>query len=216
MKKGISLIVLIVTIIVIIILAAAVILTLNKNNPIDSSRVSQLADNRASLNSALQLYYGKTMAETQGIFTTEKIFMGSNADLNGSKVAIPRIVGKGLNANDTSDRYFVLTTKTGTNAPGSNSNPNGVATDKNANPIVNGVYSTEEIIDTALPGISKATWYVDVNTGLVYLAYTSADDLPSWMFTGEGNSKAIDTTLNTFVRVVKSGDLVDYATAKTN
>ena len=56
MKKGISLIVLIVTIIVIIILAAAVILTLNRNNPIDSSRVAQLADNRANLNSAVQLY----------------------------------------------------------------------------------------------------------------------------------------------------------------
>ena len=65
-KKGISLIVLIVTIIVIIILAAAVILTLNQNNPIDSSRVAQLADNRANINSAIQLYYGKHMAATQG------------------------------------------------------------------------------------------------------------------------------------------------------
>ena len=73
-KKGISLIVLIVTIIVIIILAAAVILTLNQNNPIDSSRVAQLSDNRASINSAVSLYYGKQMAATQGIYDANQIF----------------------------------------------------------------------------------------------------------------------------------------------
>ena len=78
-KKGISLIVLIVTIIVIIILAAAVILTLNKNNPIDSSRVAQLADNRANINSAIQLYYGKHMAATQGIYDPQHIFTAKNA-----------------------------------------------------------------------------------------------------------------------------------------
>ena len=205
MKKGISLIVLIVTIIVIIILAAAVILTLNRNNPIDSSRVSQLADNRASLNSAIQLYYGKKMAETQGIFQTRDIFLGNNADLNGSKVAVPQIVGTALS---TGSRYYKLTTKSGTNTIAE------VNTDLTATPIVNGVAQTEKIIDTALPSISKATWYVDVDTGLVYLAYNSVDDLPSWMLTGDGNSKAMDTTLNTFVRIVKSGDLVDYATAK--
>ena len=55
-KQGISLIVLIVTIIVIIILAAAVILTLNNNNPIDSSRVANLTDSRANINSAISLY----------------------------------------------------------------------------------------------------------------------------------------------------------------
>lgn len=77
-KKGISLIVLIVTIIVIIILAAAVILTLNNNNPIDSSRVAQLVDNRSSINSAVSLYYGKKMAETQGMYDPENIFTAKN------------------------------------------------------------------------------------------------------------------------------------------
>lgn len=99
MKKGISLIVLIVTIIVIIILAAAVILTLNRNNPIDSGRIAQVADNRASINSALQLYYGKKMAETQGVFETQKIFIGGTATFpsdNNNTITLNSIVGSEL------------------------------------------------------------------------------------------------------------------------
>lgn len=88
-KQGISLIVLIVTIIVIIILAAAVILTLNNNNPIDSGRVAQLADNRSSINSAINLYYGKKMAETQGIYDAKAIFTADNID---TKYSISSIV----------------------------------------------------------------------------------------------------------------------------
>lgn len=76
-KNGVSLIVLIVTIIVIIILAAAVILTLNKNNPIDSSRVAQLVENRANINSSVQLYYGKQMVETGGVYDANEIFTQS-------------------------------------------------------------------------------------------------------------------------------------------
>ena len=43
-KNGISLIVLIITIIVIIILAAAVILTISKNNPVDSAKEAKFKE----------------------------------------------------------------------------------------------------------------------------------------------------------------------------
>ena len=206
MKKGISLIVLIVTIIVIIILAAAVILTLNKNNPIDSSRVSQLADNRASLNSAFQLYYGKKMAETQGIFKNEEIVVGGKGDLNGTFVAVPAIVGAQLGTST----YYKLTTKSGTNTITEvKTVTTGVA---NLNAVVPGVVITEKALDVDLPNVSKATWYMDATTGLVYLAYTAKTDLPNWMFT-DSNRTTIDSTLNTFVRVVKNNDLVEYSKA---
>lgn len=81
-KNGVSLIVLIVTIIVIIILAATVILTLNKNNPIDSSRVAQLVENRANINSAVQLYYGRQMVDTQGVYDAKEIFTQSYIETN--------------------------------------------------------------------------------------------------------------------------------------
>lgn len=203
MKKGISLIVLIVTIIVIIILAAAVILTLNKNNPIDSSRVSQLADNRASLNSAFQLYYGKKMAETQGIFKNEEIVLGGKGDLNGSFVAVPKIVGTQLG----SSTYYKLTTKSGTNHIDEVATvTTGVA---NLNAVVPGVVITEKALDVDLPNVSKATWYMDATTGLVYLAYETKTDLPNWMFTD--NRTTVDSTLNTFVRVVSNGNLQEYS-----
>ena len=198
MKKGISLIVLIVTIIVIIILAAAVILTLNKNNPIDSSRVSQLADNRASLNSAIQLYFGKVMAETQGIFETKDIFLGGNADLNGTTKYIPRIVDSASASGATN--FHKLTTKSGTNKE----NNDGLAASKTETDLTkkNGVLSTESALDLSIPSISGATWYADVRSGLVYLVYSNYTSMPNWMFT-DGTTKDaahMDTTLATFVK----------------
>ena len=198
MKKGISLIVLIVTIIVIIILAAAVILTLNKNNPIDSSRVSQLADNRASLNSAIQLYFGKVMAETQGIFETQDIFLGGNADLNGATKYVPRIVDSASASGATN--FHKLTTKSGTNKE----NNDGLAASATETDLTkkNGVLSTESALDLSIPSISGATWYADVRSGLVYLVYTDYTSMPNWMFT-DGTTKDaahMDTTLATFVK----------------
>ena len=198
MKKGISLIVLIVTIIVIIILAAAVILTLNKNNPIDSSRVSQLADNRASMNSAIQLYFGKVMAETQGIFETKDIFLGGNADLNGTTKYIPRIVDSASASGATN--FHKLTTKSGTNKE----NNDGLAASKTETDLTkkNGVLSTESALDLSIPSISGATWYADVRSGFVYLVYSNYTSMPNWMFT-DGTTKDaahMDTTLATFVK----------------
>ena len=198
MKKGISLIVLIVTIIVIIILAAAVILTLNKNNPIDSSRVSQLAHKRASLNSAIQLYFGKVMAETQGIFENKDIFLGGNADLNGTTKYIPRIVDSASASGATN--FHKLTTKSGTNKE----NNDGLAASATETDLTkkNGVLSTESALDLSIPSISGATWYADVRSGLVYLVYSNYTSMPNWMFT-DGTTKDaahMDTTLATFVK----------------
>ena len=58
-KKGISLIVLIVTIIVIIILAAAVILTISKNNPVESAREATFKEDVRSFQDELALTVAK-------------------------------------------------------------------------------------------------------------------------------------------------------------
>lgn len=170
-KQGISLIVLIVTIIVIIILAAAVILTLNNNNPIDSSRVAQLADNRSSINSAINLYYGKKMAETQGMYDASQIFTATDVD---SKYSITSLIAdaKSGDFEISYGNYKLLNTEAVKNAT-----------------------------DVQLPTITSANWYIDVNSGLVYLVYLSKDNVPSWMTTTSGNTKSMDQTLNEFVRI---------------
>ncbi len=58
-KKGISLIVLIVTIIVIIILAAAVILTISKNNPVDSAKEANFKEDVRNFHDDLSLSISK-------------------------------------------------------------------------------------------------------------------------------------------------------------
>ena len=178
-KKGISLIVLIVTIIVIIILAAAVILTLNDNNPIDSSRVAQLADNRASINSAINLYYGKHMAATQGIYDAEHIFTAK--DSSGAAITgITSIVGEQVG---TSNYYKLAADAT--------------------------LKDTIEVVPPTMNGSNG--WYIDITTGLVYLAYASEDAIPSWMFGGadEKTADTMDDTLYQFVKVVADGTLKD-------
>ena len=162
-KKGISLIVLIVTIIVIIILAAAVILTLNQNNPIDSSRVAQLSDNRASINSAVSLYYGKQMAATQGIYDANQIF--TLTDVSDEHKTL---IGDALvTSTDSIGSYYVLS---------------------------NGENST---LGITIPTVANATWYLDVNSGLVYLGYKDSASIPSWMLVNGD----MDSTLKEFVRV---------------
>lgn len=182
-KKGISLIVLIVTIIVIIILAAVVILAMNNNNPIDSSRIAQLADNRASINSAINLYYGKKMAETQGIYDPNQIFTG--------KIDYTK--------DDSAENNNIE----GITSLGATTAPTGFA--KN--------YGTYMLLDTAkfqtatdvkLPPISNAQWYIDVNTGLVYLVYSDVANIPAWMKVTEGSETKMDKTLLEFVKLPKS------------
>ena len=65
-KKGISLIVLIITIIVIIILAAAVILTITKNNPVDSAKESVFKEDVRIFQDDLALTVAKEYTDKQG------------------------------------------------------------------------------------------------------------------------------------------------------
>lgn len=177
-KQGISLIVLIVTIIVIIILAAAVILTLNNNNPIDSGRVAQLAENRTNINSAINLYYGKKMAETQGIYDASQIFTNTDID---AKYSITSMVATA----DVTDDENGVTFKA-----------------KYGNYYLLNTDAVQTATDVKLPPITNAKWYIDVNSGLVYLVYSASSKVPSWMTTSDG----MDKTLNEFVRVPGTGD----------
>ena len=67
-RKGISLIVLVITIVVIIILAAAVILSLGKNNPVESARQAQKAQDFANMQTELDMYISTKYANTLGEF----------------------------------------------------------------------------------------------------------------------------------------------------
>ena len=65
-KNGISLIVLIITIIVIIILAAAVILTISKNNPVDSAKEAKFKEDVRSFQADLSLSVSKDYTAKAG------------------------------------------------------------------------------------------------------------------------------------------------------
>lgn len=163
-KKGISLVVLIVTIIVMIILATTVILTLNKNNPINSSKVAQLAENRANINSAIQLYYGKQMIDTQGAYNAKEIYTQSFVE--GDKKAI--VTDETVTINSLT--LYKL--------------------DEN---------NVKDELGIQLPTISNATWYLDVEIGLVYLVYEQDAAIPNWMYTDDQKLN-MDTTLANFVK----------------
>ena len=64
--KGVSLIILIVTIIVIIILASVIILTISKNNPIESAKEAQFKEDIRTFQYELNLYISKEYAATGG------------------------------------------------------------------------------------------------------------------------------------------------------
>ena len=89
-KKGISLIVLIVTIIVIIILAAAVILTITKNNPVDSAKEATFKEDVRSFQDELAMTVAKKYTDKQGQ-RDEKI---STSDYDKIKEYIPSFTKK--------------------------------------------------------------------------------------------------------------------------
>ena len=65
-KKGISLIVLIITIIVVIILAVTVILTITKNNPIESAKEARFKEDLRTFQDELSLYISKQYTNAGG------------------------------------------------------------------------------------------------------------------------------------------------------
>ena len=78
-KKGISLIVLIITIIVVIILAAAVILTISKNNPVNSAKEAAFKSDIRNFQDSLAMYVGKQLV-TDYYGNREKITVIDNLD----------------------------------------------------------------------------------------------------------------------------------------
>lgn len=84
-KKGISLIVLIITIIVVIILTAVVILTLSKNNPIDSAKEARFKEDVRTFQDELALAVSKEYANAGG-HRDEKI---TTSDFEKIKEYIP-------------------------------------------------------------------------------------------------------------------------------
>ena len=89
-KKGISLIVLIVTIIVIIILAAAVILTVGKNNPVESAREAKFKEDVQTFRDDLALSISKDYTAQAG----QRDYKFSATDFDKIKGYIPSFTKK--------------------------------------------------------------------------------------------------------------------------
>ena len=89
-KKGISLIVLIVTIIVIIILAAAVILTVGKNNPVESAKEATFKEDVRAFQDELALTVLKEYTDFQG----QRDSKITTSDYNEIKEKIPSFTEK--------------------------------------------------------------------------------------------------------------------------
>ena len=177
-KKGISLIVLVITIIVIIILAAAVILTLTDNNPISNAKVASLAQNKDSLESAINLYTAQVVAKTQGTWTNSEILRG-NVDPVASTDTI-------LAAGTASMPIIVKTPAEVT------ANVNGIT-----------VYQLDETnlanrakINLPTPP-SGSSWYVDPASNKVYVVFPSTATVPTWMdLTNDATVKAFVVKLS--------------------
>ena len=58
--------------------------------------------------------------------------------------------------------------------------------------------NTSDLLSLTLPTVTNATWYLDIDTGLVYLVYEAGTDkIPTWMKTDGTN---LDTTIASFVK----------------
>ena len=154
-KKGISLIVLVITIIVIIILAAAVILTLTSNNPIQSANAAKIAQNKDSIESALNLYVAQKTAATQGQYSNLEIL---TAKVGGTGAAI-----SGLTA-----------TVSGT--PSTNASITGCYLLDQAAVVSQVGITMPEAAGTPLV---NSKWYIDPATNKVYYVYPSTATIPS-------------------------------------
>lgn len=114
-KKGISLIVLIVTIIVIIILATVVILTLTKNNPIDSAKEATIKSDFANIQDELSMYISKQYASSNGNFDQStlslygddmvKALPSSKKYVNEIEIKSGKLAWSGENGTDE-EKYF--------------------------------------------------------------------------------------------------------------
>ena len=151
-KKGISLIVLVITIIVIIILAAAVILTLTSNNPIQSANAAKIAQNKDSIESALNLYVAQKTAATQGQYSNLEILTAKVGGTGSAISGLTATVGSVATDANLTGLYLLdqaaVVSQVGITMP----DPNATANDK---------------------------WYIDPATNKVYYVYAHAATIPS-------------------------------------
>ena len=85
-KKGISLIVLIITIIVVIILAVTVILTITKNNPIESAKEAVFKEDVRAFQDELNMYISNEYTRLQGQRDIKITALGYDKDGDGDSV----------------------------------------------------------------------------------------------------------------------------------
>ena len=111
------------------------------------------------------------MAETQGIYDASQIFTATGIDAKYSISSLVKSTEIPTNFAAAYGNYKFLDTA-----------------------------AVKAATDVQLPTISGAEWYIDVNSGLVYLVYSDSTKVPSWMTTSDG----MDQTLNEFVRVPKA------------
>ncbi|MEG1343973.1 MAG: hypothetical protein RSD14_00455 [Clostridia bacterium] len=172
-KKGISLIVLVITIIVIIILAAAVILTLNKNNPMNNSKIATLAQNKDSIESGINMYLAQKIANTQGKYTASEILTKKGP--TDEEIAVPLVSGAAVTVKINGQNGTPATTAY-------------LLSDANV----------KSQTDITLPGVpTNSNWYIDPETSKVYLIFTATTDYPAYIT----DSIASNTTLQQFVGI---------------
>ena len=87
-KKGISLIVLIITIIVVIILAVTVILTITKNNPIESAKEAVFKEDVRAFQDELNMYISNEYTRLQGQRDSKITALGYDKDGDGDRDSV--------------------------------------------------------------------------------------------------------------------------------
>ena len=87
-KKGISLIVLIITIIVVIILAVTVILTVTKNNPIESAKEAVFKEDVRAFQDELNMYISNEYTRLQGQRDSKITALGYDKDGDGDRDSV--------------------------------------------------------------------------------------------------------------------------------
>lgn len=85
-KNGISLIMLVITIIVIIVISTAVILTLTKNNPIDSAKEASFKADVKTISEQLNVYISKQTTDTLGKFKVRDLELNETTTPNINEI----------------------------------------------------------------------------------------------------------------------------------
>ncbi len=104
-KQGISLIVLIITIIIIIILAGTVILSISKNNPIDSAKKASFVNDITGFRDQLELYKGMQYTITLGDFNPNELQADDTSVTYNETVYSDKDIGDIIPALKDSKKY---------------------------------------------------------------------------------------------------------------